>query len=49
MTYREDGPGPARPIEAVPSPVAEDLTWERLEDQMSWDDRNCGDDQRRHK
>src|SRR6266702_748078 len=49
MTYREDGPGPLRPIEAVPPPAAEDPTWERLEDQISWYDRKSGDSQRRYK
>src|ERR1019366_591744 len=49
MTYREDGPGPARQIEAVPPPAAADPTWERLEDQMSWYDRKSGDNQRRYK
>src|SRR5438105_1696098 len=47
MTYREDGPGPARPIEAVPPPAAEDPTWERLEDQISWYDRKSGASQSR--
>ena len=49
MARREDGPGPARPIEAVPSPAAEDPTWERLEDQIGWYDRKSGDNQRRYK
>jgi hypothetical protein len=49
MTYREDGPGPARPVEAVPPPAVEDPTWERLEDQMRWYDRKSGDNQRRYK
>jgi hypothetical protein len=49
MTYREDGPGPARPIEAVPPPAAEDPTWERLEDQISWYDRKSGASQSRYK
>ena len=40
---------PTRPIEAVPTPVAEDPTWERLEDQISWYDRKSGDNQRRYK
>src|SRR6266516_2189350 len=47
MTYREDGP--ARPVEAVPPPAAEDPTWERLEDQLGWYDRKSGDNQRRYK
>lgn len=49
MARREDGPGPARPIEAVPAPAAEDPTWERLEDQIGWYDRRSGDNQRRYK
>ena len=49
MTYREDEPGPARPIEAVPRPAAEDPTWERLEDQIRWYDRKGGDNQRSYK
>jgi hypothetical protein len=49
MARREDGPGPLRPIEAVPSPAAEDPTWERLEDQIGWYDRKSGDNQRRYK
>jgi hypothetical protein len=43
MARREDGPGPLRPIEAVPPPAAEDPTWERLEDQIRWYDRKSGD------
>jgi Protein of unknown function (DUF4231) len=49
MARREDGPGPARPVEAVPEPVAEDPTWARLEDQIGWYDRRSGADQRRYK
>jgi hypothetical protein len=49
MARREDGPGPTRPIEAVPTPAAEDPTWERLEDQINWYDRKSGDNQRRYK
>jgi hypothetical protein len=49
MARREDGPGPARPIEAVPPPAPEDPTWARLEDQISWYDRRSGDSQRRYK
>ena len=48
MARREDGPGPARPIEAVPPPTIEDPTWERLEDQLSWYDRKSRDNQRRY-
>src|SRR6266545_1712307 len=29
-------------MEAVPPPAAEDPTWERLEDQISWYDRKVG-------
>jgi hypothetical protein len=49
MARREDGPGPARPIEAVPAPVTEDPTWTRLEAQISWYDRKSADSQRRYK
>ena len=49
MARREDGPGPVRPIEAVPPVAVEDPTWERLEDQISWYDRKSGDSQRRYK
>jgi hypothetical protein len=49
MTPRENGPGPARPIEAVPSPATEDPTWDRLEDQLNWYDRKSGHNQRRYK
>jgi hypothetical protein len=49
MARREDGPGPARPIEAVPAPAAEDPTWERLEDQLAWYDRKSGENQRCYK
>jgi uncharacterized protein DUF4231 len=48
MARREDGPGPARPIEAVPAPTIEDPTWERLENQLSWYDRKSRDSQRRY-
>lgn len=50
MVHGEDGLGrPARPIEAVPPPEAEDPTWDRLEDQIGWYDRRSGDSQRRYK
>ena len=49
MTYREERPGPARPIEAVPSPAAQNPTWERLEDQINWYDSKSGHNQRRYK
>jgi Protein of unknown function (DUF4231) len=48
MADREDGLGPARPIEAVPPPAADDPTWERLEDQLGWYDRKSRDNQRRY-
>jgi hypothetical protein len=48
MARREDGPGPARPVEAVPPVVAEDPTWERLEDQLGWYDRKSRDNQHRY-
>jgi hypothetical protein len=38
MSRRADGPGPARPTEAVPPPAVQDSTWERLEDQIGWND-----------
>ena len=49
MAAREDGPAPARSIEAVTPPAPEDPTWERLEDQLSWYDRKSRDNQRRYK
>jgi Protein of unknown function (DUF4231) len=49
MTYREERPAPTRPIEAVPPPPAENPTWERLEDQISWYDSKSGHNQRRYK
>jgi hypothetical protein len=48
MARREDGLGPARPIEAVPPPAAEDPTWERLDEQLGWYDRKSRDNQRRY-
>ena len=42
-------PGSARPIEAVPASSAEDPTWDRLEDQISWYDRKSGENQRFYK
>jgi hypothetical protein len=48
MARREDGPGPARPIEAVPPSAADDPTWERLEDQLGWYDHKSRDNQRRY-
>jgi hypothetical protein len=49
MARREDGPGPARPFEAVPPPAPEDPTWDRLEDQISWYNRKSDQAQRRYK
>ena len=49
MARREDGPGAARPIEAVPPPAAEDPTWERLEDGIGWYDRRSSENQRLYK
>jgi hypothetical protein len=49
MAAREDGPAPARPIDAVPPPAVEDPTWDRLEDQLGWYDRKSRDNQRRYK
>jgi Protein of unknown function (DUF4231) len=49
MARREDDQQPARPITAVPAPSAEDPTWDRLEDQISWYDRKSADSQRRYK
>ena len=46
MARREDGPGAARPIEAVPPPAAEDPTWDRLEDGIGWYDRKSGENRR---
>ena len=48
MARREDGLGPARPIEAAPPSAAQDVTWERLEDQLGWYDRKSRDHQRRY-
>jgi len=49
MAAHEDGPAPARSIEAVPPPAVEDPTWARLEDQLGWYDRKSRDNQRRYK
>jgi len=49
MARREDGPGAARPIEAVPPPAAEDPTWDRLEDGIGWYDRKSSENQRLYK
>jgi Protein of unknown function (DUF4231) len=49
MARRDEGPAPARPIEAVSPLAAVDPTWDRLEDQISWYDRKSGDNQRHYK
>jgi hypothetical protein len=49
MAGLDDRPAPARPVEAVPPPAAEDPTWDRLEDQLGWYDRKSRDSQRRYK
>ena len=49
MARRDEGPAPARPIEAMSPLAAVDPTWDRLEDQISWYDRKSGDNQRRYK
>ncbi|MFJ5960527.1 DUF4231 domain-containing protein [Pseudarthrobacter oxydans] len=49
MVRRGDEPGPARPIAAVPRPAADDPTWDRLEDQITWYDTKSSDNQRRYK
>lgn len=49
MVRREDDPGPAQAIAAVPRPAPEDPTWDRLEDQIHWYDTRSSDNQRRYK
>jgi hypothetical protein len=49
MTLPGETPDSSRPIGAVPLAAAEDPTWGRLEDQISWYDRRSGDNQRRYK
>jgi Protein of unknown function (DUF4231) len=49
MARRDDGPGAARPIEAVPAPATEDQTWKRLEDAIDWYDRRAVENQRLYK
>jgi hypothetical protein len=49
MARREDGPGPVRPVEAVPDPAVEDPTRARLEDQIGWYGRKSGHNQCRYK
>jgi hypothetical protein len=49
MAGGEDGPGTARPMEAVPPPAAEDPTWERLEDEIVWYDGKSRQNQRLYK
>ena len=49
MARRDDASGPARPIEAVPSPEPGDPTWERLETEIDWYDRKSTSSQRWYK
>jgi hypothetical protein len=49
MARRENGPGPVRPVEAVPPPAPEDSTWERLEHQISWYGRKSQENQHWYK
>jgi hypothetical protein len=49
MALSEEGPGPARPVQPVPLPRADDPTWDRLEDQLGWYDRKSTYNQRRYR
>jgi Protein of unknown function (DUF4231) len=49
MTRRDDGPVPARTMEAVPTPDPKDPTWERLESQLEWYDLKASKSQWRYK
>jgi hypothetical protein len=49
MARFENGPGLARPIEAVPAPATDDPTWARLEDQIGWYERMSMDSRRWYK
>lgn len=49
MARGDDASGPARPIEAVPSPEPSDPTWERLEAEIDWYDRKSNSNQRWYK
>src|SRR5215831_9856473 len=49
MALPGEASGPSRPIEAVPPASAADLTWDRLENQISWYDRRSGDNEHRYK
>lgn len=49
MTRRDDGPVPARTMEAVPNPDPKDPTWERLESQLEWYDLKSSKSQWRYK
>jgi Protein of unknown function (DUF4231) len=49
MARRDDPSGPARPIEAVPSPEPGDPTWERLDAEIAWYDRKSNSNQRWYK
>lgn len=49
MALSGEAPQSIPPVEAVPSPVAQDPTWLRLEDQIGWYDGKSGANQRRYK
>jgi Protein of unknown function (DUF4231) len=49
MALSSEGPGSARPIQPVPSPTADDPTWDRLEHQLSWYSRKSAENQRCYK
>jgi uncharacterized protein DUF4231 len=49
MALSSGGPESARPIQPVPSPTADDPTWDRLEHQLSWYSRKSAENQRRYK
>jgi Protein of unknown function (DUF4231) len=49
MARQNDGPGVARPIEAVPATAETDPTWARLEDQIAWYERHSRDSGGRYK
>src|SRR5208282_619517 len=49
MALNDEGQGPARSLQPVSYPAADDPTWERLEDQLGWYDHKSGVNQRRYK
>lgn len=49
MALSSEGPGSARPIQPVPPPPADDPTWDRLEQQLSWFSRKSAENQRHYK